>query len=157
MALEKPFLRGCCLMTLMSHTSWKKRQIWEQPVPAVGGYEWSPEAVSGRSTVKGWGTGPPWSQGWAQHCWGCCQCTLTRCRGAQVELCSQKCSGGTERQLLSTHLDFFASSYIRQHSILHKITLFSLFLWFTIVPTTNYRHVEWFKVEKTSKIIKSSH
>lgn len=50
-------------------------------------------------------------RGPAQSYWGCCQYMCTQCRGAQVEEpCSQKCWGGTERQLLRTCLDFLQVS-----------------------------------------------
>lgn len=131
----------------------KKRQIWEQAVPAAGGIWMVPRGLSqGGALSEAGEQAHPGLTGPAQHCWGCCQYMLTQCQGARVEPYSQKCWGGTGRQLLSTHLEFFAISCIRQHSSHHKITLFSLSLWFIIAYTVNYWLRESFKVEKTSKI-----
>lgn len=134
----------------------KKRQMWKQPVPAVGGIWMVLRGLSQGGALSMAGEQVhPGLRGPAQHCWGCCQYMLTQCWGAQVEPCSQKCWGGTEAASQHT-LGFFAGSCIRQHSSHHKIMLFSLLLWFTLAPTVNYRLIESFKVEKTPKT-KSNH
>lgn len=158
MALEKPFLWACCLMTLMSHTSWKQKKgrCESSQFQQSGGCEWSSEAclreehcqwLGNRSTLVS--EGQPSAAGDAAN-----TCSLSV--GEHKWSHAHKNVEEEQRQLLSTHLDFFAGSCIRQHSSHHKIMLFSLLLWFTIAPTVNYRLIESFKVEKTSKT-KSNH
>lgn len=139
-----------------SHLMKKKADLRAASSSSWGDMNGPQRAVSGRSTVKGWRTGPPWSQGWAPHCWGCCQYMLTHHWGAQVEPRSQKWWGGTERQLLRTHLNSLQAAVSDSTASIIKLHS-SLLLWFTTAPTANYRFVESFKVEKTPEIIKCNH